>query len=66
MARYIYLIQHYVIKFVSDLRWVRFSAGTPVSSTNETDIRDITEIVALDTINSTHKTQMLTTTHIEY
>jgi hypothetical protein len=34
-----YLIQHYVIKFVSDLiaagRW--FSLGTTVSSTNKTD-----------------------------
>jgi hypothetical protein len=45
-------IQHYVIKFVSDLRqW--FSPGTPVSSTNKTDRHDIAEIllkVALNTI----------------
>ena len=48
-------------KFVSDLRQVsgflrvlRFSPGTPVSSTNKTDCHDITEIllkVALNTIN---------------
>jgi len=55
----VYSIQHYVIKFVSDLqvatgRW--FSLGTPVSSTNKTDRHDITEIVlkvALNTINIT-------------
>ena len=47
-----YPIQHYVIKFVSDLRW--FSTGTPVFSTNKTDCHDITQIllkVALNTIN---------------
>jgi hypothetical protein len=53
----VYSIQHYVIKFVSDLRKVTgqwFSTGTPVSSTNKTDRHDITEIllkVALNTIN---------------
>ena len=53
----VYLIQHYVVKFVNDLsmigRW--FSApGTPVSSTNKTDRHDITKILlkeALNTIN---------------
>jgi len=30
----VYSIQHYVIKFVSDLLWFVVSAGTPVSSTN--------------------------------
>ena len=47
----VYSIQHYVLKFVSDLRW--FSPGPPVSSTNETESRDITEILlkmALNTI----------------
>ena len=37
-------------------RWVVFSPGTPVSSTNETDRNGITEIllkVALSTINLT-------------
>jgi hypothetical protein len=48
-----YLIQHYVVKFV----W--FSPGTPVSS-NKTDRHDITEIllkmkVALNTITLTQK-----------
>ena len=51
----VYSIQHYVIKFVSDLRQVgNFSPGTPVSSTNKTDCHDITEIlvkVVLNTIN---------------
>ena len=53
-----YSIQHYVIKFVSDLRQVGqwFSLGIAVSSTNKTDCHDITEIllkVALNTINPT-------------
>jgi hypothetical protein len=50
-----YSIQHYVIKFVSDLQqW--FFPGTPVSSTNKADRHDITEIllkVALNTITLT-------------
>ena len=52
----VYSIQHYVIKFASDVRqglW--FSPSTPVSSTNKTDRHDITEIlleVALNTIKS--------------
>jgi hypothetical protein len=45
----------YMIKFVSDLRQVGgFFLGTPVSSTNKTDLHDIAEImlkVALSTIN---------------
>jgi hypothetical protein len=53
----VYSIQHYVIKFVSDLRqagW--FSPGTPVSSANKIDHHNITEIllkVVLNTINLT-------------
>ena len=51
----VYSIQHYVIKFVSDLQQVSgFPPGTPVSSNNETDCHDITKIllkVALNTIN---------------
>jgi hypothetical protein len=48
-------MQHYVIKFVSDLRQVSqwFFLGSPVSSTNKTDHHDITELllkVALNTI----------------
>ena len=55
---YVYLIQHYVIKFVSDVRQVGqwFSLCTPVSSTNKADCHDITEIllkVALNTITLT-------------
>jgi hypothetical protein len=44
----VYSIQHYVIKFVSDL----FTPGTPVSSINKTDRRDITEILLKVTLNA--------------
>jgi hypothetical protein len=51
----VYLIQNYVIKFVSDLWQVcGFFLVTPVSSTNKTDSQDITKIllkVELNTIN---------------
>ena len=54
----VYLIQHYVMKCVSDLRQGRwFSLSTLVSS-NKTDHHDITEIflkVALYTINQPTK-----------
>jgi hypothetical protein len=50
-------LQHYQIKFVSDLRHVcGFPPGPLVSSTNKTSCHDITEIllkVALNTINQT-------------
>ena len=49
----VFLIQHYVIKFESDM-W--FSPGTPVSTTNKSYCYDITEIllnVALNTITIT-------------
>ena len=50
-----YSIQHYVIKFVSDLRQVGcFLQGPPVSFTNKTDRHDIIEIllkVALNAMN---------------
>jgi hypothetical protein len=53
----VYSIQHYVIKFASDLRW--FSPGThQVTSTNKTDRHDIAEIllkVALNIIKQTSK-----------
>ena len=57
----VYSIQHYVIKFVSDLRQVGgfLRYCTPVSSTNKTDRHDITEIllkVALNTITLTYYT----------
>jgi uncharacterized membrane protein affecting hemolysin expression len=51
----VYSIQHYVIKFVSDLRQVSgFLRVTLISSTNKTERNDTTEIslkVALNTIN---------------
>ena len=51
-------IQHYVIRFVSELRQVGgFLRGAPVSSSNKTDRQDITEIllkVALNIINLSH------------
>ena len=52
-----YSIQHYVIKFVSDFavgQW--FSPGNPVSSPNNADHLDITEIllkVVLNTVTTT-------------
>ena len=53
----VYSIQHYVIKFVSDLLQ---DGGTLVSSTNKTDRHDITELllkVALNTIKQTNSAQ---------
>ena len=59
----VYLISHYMIKFVSDLRQVGgCSPCPPVSSTNKTDRHDITEIllkVALNTINKTNQPTLL-------
>ena len=49
----VYSIQHYVIKFVSDLQQIGCWMGTLVSSSNKTDCQDIPEIllnVALNTI----------------
>ena len=43
----VYSIQHYVIKFISNLRQVWFSLGLPVSSTNKTDRYDINEMHVL-------------------
>ena len=39
----VYSIQHYMIKFVSDLR--QLGGFLPVASTNKTDRNDITEIL---------------------
>jgi hypothetical protein len=41
----VYSIQHYVIKFVSDLGQVGGFSGTLVPSSNKTDSHDITEIL---------------------
>ena len=50
----VYPIQHYVIKFVSDLRQVGgFLPSNLVSSTNKTDITEILLKVALNTITHT-------------
>jgi hypothetical protein len=39
-----YSIHHYVIKFISDFRQVRgFVLGTLLSSTNKTDLHDMTK-----------------------
>ena len=49
----VYSIEHYVIKFVSDLRQIGGFLRGPVSSTNKTDRHDITVRllkVALNTI----------------
>ena len=55
--REVYSIQHYVIKFVSDLHGWWFSPATLVSlTTNKTDRHNITEIllkVALNTMTLT-------------
>jgi hypothetical protein len=48
----VYLIQHYVIKFV---KW--FFLGTPFSSTNKTDCHDITEKLLKALLNTTALTQ---------
>ena len=48
----VYLIQHYVIHFISDLRQVVFFRGNPVSSTNKTDRHDVTELLLNVALNS--------------
>jgi hypothetical protein len=45
----VYSIQHYVIKFVSDLRQV---GGSPVFSTNKTDCHDITKLLLKVVLNT--------------
>jgi len=53
-----YSIQHYVIKFVSELRQIGgFFPGTPLSSTNKTDHHDITEILLKMGINTIDQTK---------
>ena len=49
----VYSIQHYVIKFVTDLRKVgEFSPGIPISSTNKTDRHDIAETLLKVSLNT--------------
>jgi hypothetical protein len=59
----VYSIQHYVIKFVSDLRQsvVWWLVGTPVSSTNKTNLHNITEIMLKVTLNVRTPSPMSTT-----
>jgi len=47
----VYLIQHYVIKLVSDWRQVGGFLRIPVFSTNKTDRHNITEIVLKMALN---------------
>jgi len=55
----VYSIQHYVIKFVCDLWQVSSFLGSPVSSTNKTDLHDITEILLKVALNTTTLTKLL-------
>ena len=49
----VYLIHHYVINYVSDLRKVDcFLRVLQISSTNKTDRHDITEILLKVTLNN--------------
>ena len=51
-------VQHYVIKFISDLLQVGgFSPNSPVSSTNKTDHHDLTEILLKVALNITKQTK---------
>ena len=63
------MIQHYVIKFVSDLRQVggfhRILDIYPVSSTNKTDRNDITEIMLKVARCVATRTQKRSCVHIE-
>ena len=55
-------IQHYVIKFVSDLRQLSgfLQVLDPVSSTNKTDRHDITEILLKVALNTIHTQTQIT------
>jgi hypothetical protein len=44
----------------------RFSLGTPVSSTNKTDRRDITEILLKVALNTIKQTNIQTNFHADY
>jgi hypothetical protein len=56
----VYSIQHYVIKFVSDLWQVGgLNPGTPVSPTNKTDCHDIAELLLKVVLNTTNQTYLL-------
>ena len=55
------LIQNYVIKFVSDLRWL-----SPVSSTNKTDRHDTAEILLKVSLNTIKKTKHIHSDVLNY
>ena len=62
-----YVMQHYMIKFVSDLRYVSGFLWVLVCPTNKTDRHDITEAllkVALSTINQTNLYKIENKTYI--
>ena len=48
----VYSIQHYVIKFISNLQQVWFSPGSADSSSNKTDRHDITNILLKVTLKT--------------
>ena len=48
----VYTNTHYVWKFISDLRSIGIYPGTSVSSTNETDRHDKTEILLKVALNA--------------
>ena len=53
-------MQHYMIKFVTDLRQVSgFLSGTPDFFTNKTDHYDITEILLKVALNTKDQNQPL-------
>ena len=56
----VYSMQHYVIKFVSDLRQLGvFLRVLRVFSTNKTDRHDIAEIVFKLVLNTVHLTKIM-------
>jgi hypothetical protein len=62
-------MQHYVIKFVNDLRRVcGFTPGTSVFSINKTDLHDIAEILLKVSLNvlTLNALNMLCKTDSEY
>ena len=53
-------VQHYVIKFASDLRYVCrwFSPGPPIFSSNKTDLHGIAEILLKVALNTNKQTSI--------
>jgi hypothetical protein len=60
----VYSIQHFEIKFVSDLQQIGgFSRYTPVSSTNKTDLHDMKDILLKLALNTKTFTLYLNVFH---